>query len=263
MTIAILKHSTENLGDDIQRVALERLLPKVDIYVDRDDVAGINALDSEVKLILYGWFSRRRHTYRTSAQCLYTGYHIDAIANIPSFVGCRDLHTLKICRKQGIPAWMSWCTTLAFEPSSAPRNGVILVDVANSDMLQIPEELANNATIQTHQIDHHMSFDARTELANAYLEAYRRAELVITSRLHVALPCIAFGTPVVFTQAHFDSRRWHGYHGLVWRLHDCPWAHAAPDSENPWIQIPAKVSPEYALGMSSGLRESIAHFIAE
>ena len=37
---------------------------------------------------------------------------------------------------------------------------------------------------------------------------YRRAELVITSRLHCALPCIAFGTPVILLTHKKDLERY-------------------------------------------------------
>ena len=39
------------------------------------------------------------------------------------------------------------------------------------------------------------------EMAVALLDRLRRAEVVYTSRLHIALPCLAFGTPVVFPAA--------------------------------------------------------------
>ncbi|WP_411338703.1 polysaccharide pyruvyl transferase family protein [Sphingopyxis sp. J-6] len=43
-----------------------------------------------------------------------------------------------------------------------------------------------------------VSTQARLDLARARLEQYSRASLVITSRIHAALPCLAMGTPVLF-----------------------------------------------------------------
>ena len=42
------------------------------------------------------------------------------------------------------------------------------------------------------------------EMAEAILHKYARAKLVITSRIHCALPCLALGTPVIFVNG-FDS----------------------------------------------------------
>ena len=50
--------------------------------------------------------------------------------------------------------------------------------------------------------------------ARGLLETYANAGLVITSRLHCALPCIAMGTPVVFVGA-YDNSRFQGLGNLV------------------------------------------------
>ena len=41
-------------------------------------------------------------------------------------------------------------------------------------------------------------------MAENLLNKYARAKLVITSRIHCALPCLALGTPVIFING-FDS----------------------------------------------------------
>jgi len=42
------------------------------------------------------------------------------------------------------------------------------------------------------------------EIAKDMLQKYSTAELVITSRIHCALPCLAMGTPVIYING-FDS----------------------------------------------------------
>src|SRR5690606_16492447 len=42
------------------------------------------------------------------------------------------------------------------------------------------------------------------EMAENLLKKYAKAKLVITSRIHCALPCLALGTPVIFVNG-FDS----------------------------------------------------------
>lgn len=41
--------------------------------------------------------------------------------------------------------------------------------------------------------------EAKFELADSMLKKYQSAELVVTGRIHAALPCTGMGTPVVFT----------------------------------------------------------------
>ncbi len=58
-----------------------------------------------------------------------------------------------------------------------------------------------------------LSFSMRMRRAQELLDQYGRAKLVITSRLHCALPCLALGTPVLLVRpnAHRDPR----FAGLV------------------------------------------------
>ena len=51
----------------------------------------------------------------------------------------------------------------------------------------------------SHVIPRNMSWQEQWAGAMKCLDLYRKARAVYTSRLHVILPCLAFGTPVVFT----------------------------------------------------------------
>ena len=51
--------------------------------------------------------------------------------------------------------------------------------------------------------------------AKQKLASYGLAELVVTSRLHCALPCIALGTPVVFINDDPNDIRFSGYQKLL------------------------------------------------
>jgi len=50
----------------------------------------------------------------------------------------------------------------------------------------------------------------RFEVAENLLRQYAQAKLVITSRIHCALPCVAFGTPVIFVNKNLDDPRFSG-----------------------------------------------------
>jgi hypothetical protein len=47
----LLKYKTENIGDEIQSLAAKRFLPKVDIYVDRDNLSNVKS-DQKINLII-------------------------------------------------------------------------------------------------------------------------------------------------------------------------------------------------------------------
>ena len=46
----------------------------------------------------------------------------------------------------------------------------------------------------------------RFKLAKELLDKYARAKLVISTRIHGALPCLAFNTPVIFINESYDNR---------------------------------------------------------
>jgi exopolysaccharide biosynthesis predicted pyruvyltransferase EpsI len=57
----------------------------------------------------------------------------------------------------------------------------------------------------------HFYSPRKFQKAEALLEKYAQAKLVITSRLHCALPCIALGTPIIFIPKDITDVRYSGY----------------------------------------------------
>lgn len=65
--------------------------------------------------------------------------------------------------------------------------------------LFLDDDILQNATYVSHIIDQiGMSETDKMDMAKKYINIYGSAKLVITSRIHAALPCLALGTPVVF-----------------------------------------------------------------
>jgi hypothetical protein len=50
----------------------------------------------------------------------------------------------------------------------------------------------------------------RLARARALLDTYRQARIVVTNRLHAALPCVAMGTPVVLIEPRYEPARLSG-----------------------------------------------------
>lgn len=120
--------------------------------------------------------------------------------------GCRDEISMKKMRQNGLNAYMSGCLSICAEkrPKLPTQKKVFLVDVSEKLYQNIPDDLLRDAVEVTHEFDlHHVnSKEEREQIENkiAYemLERYRKeARLIITSRLHCALPCTAMGIPVI------------------------------------------------------------------
>jgi hypothetical protein len=90
---------------------------------------------------------------------------------------------------------------------------------------------------------------ARVSKAQQMLTLYNSAKLVITSRLHCALPCLALGTPVILLRRGIKSDpRFAGLRELV-RFHSDPTQPVKIDWRNP------EPNPDTYLSYAKALRE--------
>ena len=131
-------------------------------------------------------------------------------------IGCRDEISCNFFRKRGIKSYIMGCYTLMFLPRKesvkTKHDKVFLVDVSEDLMSQIPSSLKEGAIIKTHATPYQKypvtpDEDDRLErLAKGYLDEYKEARLVITSRLHAAAPCVAMGIPVILASDNADFR---------------------------------------------------------
>lgn len=78
----------------------------------------------------------------------------------------------------------------------------------------IPKDIIAKATLVSNQNTKIKGQDAKFNEAEQLLKTYANAELVVTSRIHVALPCLAFETPVIFIQPNRAVSRFEGISNL-------------------------------------------------
>ncbi|HTS07800.1 MAG TPA: polysaccharide pyruvyl transferase family protein [Candidatus Eisenbacteria bacterium] len=96
----------------------------------------------------------------------------------------------------------------------------------------------------------------RLSKAREILSRYSSAKLVITSRLHCALPCLALGTPVLLLRPGVESDpRFAGLRELV-RFHSDPSSPIKIDWRNP------DPNPDTYLGYAKALRERCENAVA-
>lgn len=127
-------------------------------------------------------------------------------------IGCRDEITYRMLTAHGIPAYINGCMTAVLPKyTGRPGNKVLFVDAPKSLLPYIPNTLLENCEFSTQQYYFEQSEILNFKKMFAFVEdKYRgyqqNAKLVITSRLHVALPLAAFGISVILAKDRVDGR---------------------------------------------------------
>lgn len=183
-----LVYRVTNLGDMIQTLALSRLLPPVNAVFRH-----AMGRTKPGQLLVVNGFLDRNAPPQNIHNTLFAGVsgpywrHRSYFAWLgkSSFpIGARDPKTAQRLIQNGLAVEMIGCATMTFPKYSGPRTGIYSVDYPGP------------GTSLTHFISRTMRVDEQWKLASEYLNLYRTAQAVYTSRLHVALPCLAMGTPV-------------------------------------------------------------------
>lgn len=245
---------TFNIGDYIQSLAAKQFLPKVDDYINREELASFKG--EKTKLIMNGWFTHNASNWVPSESILplMISFHINNTAapfmldkrgleflkhNQP--IGCRDYFTVELLKDNGIDAYFSGCLTLTLDTykvnDDLREDDIYIVDplygfpnkdrifhnkktliksILNKDIFALndrsrfmqeifSEELLKNSIYIKQELPANTySDEEKFSMAEDLLHKYARAKLVITSRIHCALPCLALGTPVIYLNG-FDS----------------------------------------------------------
>lgn len=223
MKYGLISSNRGNIGDDIQSLAAENFLPRIDLEIDQDNINQIN-LDEKLKVICNGWWAKSKNSWPPPSNLipLMIGCHITANLKgqfiksknlYKSSFGARDQYTLDFLKLANIDSYLSYCLTLTFEKYDGPRNGIVCVDVQ--------PELASHLGV-TDFFSHYrpevfclMSAFERRNYAKKLLDVYKKASLVLTTRLHCILPCLAFGTPAVLVPTNYSMERFLGYEKLI------------------------------------------------
>lgn len=156
-------------------------------------------------------------------------------------IGCRDQFTADTLIKHGVEAHFTGCLTLTLDSykvdDSQRGEDIYIVDPLYNypraekvfyNLKESVKSILNGKAFKLKKKDKHIKnfIDAEVlekatyinqeptsntytdeekfAMAEALLHKYAHAKLVITSRIHCALPCLALGTPVIFVNG-FDS----------------------------------------------------------
>lgn len=230
---AIFGFKTHNLGDDVQAYAALLHLSRVAAFIDRDRMDAVNLGEPHVTL-LNSWF-KFNHPQGSPGSFwnavskrfgnLQYGVPSPSIAAVPygfylgkpkilehgwadylrqlGSIGCRNQYTIDRLAEAGVEGHLTGCLTMFLGelfPRPEKRSGVVFIDIDPAiERTFIPSDLSRRAVRVSNFVPPSILNDPWSRFAAVarLIERLRTAELVVTRRLHGALPCIGLGTPVV------------------------------------------------------------------
>lgn len=123
-------------------------------------------------------------------------------------IGCRDEYTKIKLQEYGVKAYLNGCLSAILPRRRNKGNKVLLID-APCELEEFLPEWSEEIETYTQQfyIDQTVSVESVIEKTKKIYEyMVSEASLVVTSRLHVASPCMAAGIPVIFAKNIVDAR---------------------------------------------------------
>ena len=208
--------STCNLGDEIQGFGGLQFVPFIDRFIDREKIVETSGKEP-VTIFFNAWWGTKQSSWPPppNVHPVLVSVHADEPMFISVWgkdidyfksrepIGCRDSGTLNLMRQYGVEAYFSACMTLTIRNPNLnkPRtNDIYIVDAKHTELL--PPDIVNKG-IKIKQgglgYTNVKKFNV-FRFAKSYENAlkYSTAKVVVTSRIHAALPCVGMGTPVIF-----------------------------------------------------------------
>lgn len=242
----IMYKDTENIGDDVQTYVAEKYLPRVDYIIDRDNVTGFIPNEKEyVATIMNAWWMNKKFNWPPSPY-IYpkmismhfshydTVYHIDQRHITTGYgkqylkkyepIGCRDSYTNNLLKQNGIKSYFSGCMTLTLNKFEGleKEDYILLVDVKNEIYEKIKtltnkeiKRITNNRNREEYS---KLDWNTRKGYVEDYLKLIQKASLVITPRLHSALPSLALQTPVLLIDYSLNNDRTSDFLKLLYHV---------------------------------------------
>jgi hypothetical protein len=181
-----------NTGDVMQSIALMDFIErnygiKINDFVDR------SAMKDNKDFICNGWMRHKHESLPSEA--LFIGIHSDRhmMKNIKkgTLVGCRDQFTIsEVSKIPGLESIFTACSTCTIPRYDGKRQG--------------GRAEYKHVDFQTGYIP----WDKQIRMARKLIDELKTKDLVTTDRLHIALPCIALGTPVIVNQRMYQQERY-------------------------------------------------------
>jgi hypothetical protein len=268
---SIFTFNTDNIGDDMQAMSMMLHLNSVGTLLDREQLASYSG--KKVGIATTAAFGGAPGTAPSSdLDPFFWGMCVgsNAFSNNKEWlkifkdnqpIGCRDTASVDRLTKLGISGYWSGCITLHLGKKLEPvplseRKGIIFVDVKKDEALKfIPVHIRNESLRLSSFVSSTIRGDQLERFAwlARLVDRIRHARMVVTRRLHVALPCVGLGTPVLAVpvpRISLPRFRFSGYDTFMpVRYNDEPWGNEIPfDWENPQpTKIPQNLQDGYEI----------------
>ena len=219
-----------NVGDEMQSLASVSWLPFVDVQVERDNLTAPTLgrfPEKSVKTFMNGWYGSSNMPWPPSKSIdpIFLAVHIEPsvysifdtgssrkyMGNGASLIGARDIATRDFLTEKGISSFFSGCMTLTTYPIADKRPETsgceyVIVDISEEAYKMLPDTVKQNKTCRiSHRLEGDAStvFNGKRRFIEAFkmLERYSSAKVVITSRLHSALPASSIGATVIMVES--------------------------------------------------------------
>mgnify|MGYP002803883859 CR=1 FL=1 len=240
----VASRKVANVGDEMQGIAGMQFLPFLDFFLDREYQVAPKITGQHL-VFFNAWWANNRQKWPPSQNIEPIMLSIHAELNwrktisrseaTKNFlkskapIGARDVSTQRYFESIGVQSYFSGCMTLFLQnpDPTAKRNDIIYItDVKPQYRRLLPKWILQKANFVTHGVYYGDTKSLLTKKrfvdAHERLRNYSRAKLVITQRIHAALPCVAIGTPVVFldgTKTSAPDMRFTGLLDLFHSIH--------------------------------------------
>jgi 2-polyprenyl-3-methyl-5-hydroxy-6-metoxy-1,4-benzoquinol methylase len=237
MNLGITYTFTDNLGDEVQQIALLDILEKFNYeytyQINRDTLESeFDAIPDNSKLIINGYllnehfFNGSYRFYwnfeeldRKNVQILYISIHLikefqdNFIINNQKLInhfrkhspiGCRDLATVEFLKSIDVDCYFSGCLTLnLIKNKNEKLYDTVYVEGEN---VSIIDGFKMDPTVENYSNRSIEEINNRRNKAKKMLEIFQQANKVITTRrLHMYLPCRAYKTDVEILNTNLAS----------------------------------------------------------
>lgn len=228
--LIVHRHKKEvNIGDYIQAIAVKQALGVDDfVLFDREDLA--NYKGEPLRMVGQGWYCHGEGAWPPASQIDYLplGIHINPQShthflkptsmealNRLAPIGCRDMLTYEFLQQHNVNSYFSGCMTVTLQPSNIPRKPekIYLIDVGRAAIKLLPKHMQDLPVVElSHLLPHPegrvWEHDELFKIAQERLDLYySTAAVVITSRIHALMPCMAMGIPCLWIERRLLDKR--------------------------------------------------------
>lgn len=220
-----------NLGDGVQTMAMENIYRFMGVSEEEIigvEICDLNTYDGEYVLLpMYSMafgigyaklpLSPRIIPVFISTHIAKTELEAAEVDYLRSYapIGCRDEFSLNTMRKYGIPAFLSGCitATMPLRTCEPEKRKAFFIDTPESLKAYIPEDILKDAVFDTHIVpienramtreDAYLNYERSRARIDQYM---REAALMVSSKQHAIIPCMAAGIPVIAAAENISQR---------------------------------------------------------